>query len=204
MINAPLLRRRLTCSLRPGYKRRTPPPGLAVATHYTRALTDEDVHPLRQPRRTRIARSLVDAAAWMPQPTGRDGGSRRRGAAATRARMDDLHRVADRIETLHRRKLIKETIGDIAGGSQALSEFDFTRQVIRCVPAARAHPPGRPAVIAKGAGAGPTSCGTTTRSWWRSTAPSTQPTHGNAGTTWSATTTSAWTATRRSASPPGW
>jgi hypothetical protein len=71
-----------------GYKRRTPPPGLAVATHFTRVLTDEDVHPLRQPRCTRI-------------------------------------------ETLHRRKLIKQTIGDIAGGSQALSELDFTRQVIK-------------------------------------------------------------------------
>jgi hypothetical protein len=71
-----------------GYKRRTPPPGLAVATHFARVLTNEDVHPLRQPRRTRI-------------------------------------------ETLHRRKLIKQTIGDIAGGSQALSELDFTRQVIK-------------------------------------------------------------------------
>ena len=59
-----------------------------MATHFTRVLTDEDVHPLRQPRRTRI-------------------------------------------ETLHRRKLIKQTIGDIAGGSQALSELDFTRQVIK-------------------------------------------------------------------------
>src|SRR5580692_1595967 len=36
-----------------GYKRRTPPPGLAVATHFARVLTNEDVHPLRQPRRTR-------------------------------------------------------------------------------------------------------------------------------------------------------
>jgi hypothetical protein len=71
-----------------GYKRRTPPPGLAVATHFARVLTNEDVHPLRQPRRTRI-------------------------------------------ETLHRRKLIKQTIGDIAGGRQVLSELDFTQQVIK-------------------------------------------------------------------------
>lgn len=28
-------------------------------------LAAEDVHPLREPRRTRVARSLVDAAAWM-------------------------------------------------------------------------------------------------------------------------------------------
>jgi very-short-patch-repair endonuclease len=47
------------------------------------------------------------------------------------ARPDDLRKVTDGIGTLHRRKLIRETIGDIAGGSQALSELDFTRQVVR-------------------------------------------------------------------------
>jgi hypothetical protein len=39
--------------------------------HYSQELGDRDVHPLRHPRRTRIARSLVDAAAWMPT----DGGA---------------------------------------------------------------------------------------------------------------------------------
>lgn len=113
-----------------GYKRRASPPGLVVVTHYTRTLTDEDVHPLRQPRRTRMGRSLVDAAAWMPTD---------RGAAAVLAagvqqrlvRPEDLREVIDGIKTLRRRKLIRETIGDITGGSQALSELDFTRQVIR-------------------------------------------------------------------------
>jgi hypothetical protein len=46
-----------------GYKRVTAPLGLTVITHYSRFLGDEDVHPTRQPRRTRIARSLIDAAA---------------------------------------------------------------------------------------------------------------------------------------------
>lgn len=113
-----------------GYKRRTPPPGLIVITHYARTLTEEDVHPFRQPRRTRIARSLIDAAAWMPTE---------RGAMAILAagveqrlvRAQDLSQVVDRMGALHRRKLIRETIGDVAGGSQALSELDFTRQVIR-------------------------------------------------------------------------
>jgi hypothetical protein len=36
-----------------------------------------------------------------------------------------------RIETLRRRKLIAETLDDIAGGSQALSELDFIRLVVR-------------------------------------------------------------------------
>jgi hypothetical protein len=113
-----------------GYKRRTPLPGLAVATHFTRVLTDEDVHPLRRPRRTRIARSLVDAAAWMP--TDRAAMAVLAAGAQQRlVRPDDLHQVTSRIKTLHRRKLIKETIGDIAGGSQALSELDFTQQVIK-------------------------------------------------------------------------
>ena len=113
-----------------GYKRRTSPPGLVVVTHYTRMLTDEDVHPLRHPRRTRMARSLVDAAAWMPT----DRGAMAVLAAGVQQRLvrpDDLEKVIAGIGTLHRRKLIRETIGDIAGGSEALSEFDFTRQVIR-------------------------------------------------------------------------
>lgn len=113
-----------------GYKRRPPPLQLTVVMHYSQALTDLDVHPHRQPRRTRIARSLIDAAAWMPTE---------RGAMAILAagvqqrlvRAQDLSQVVDRMGTLHRRKLIRETIGDIAGGNQALSELDFIRQVIR-------------------------------------------------------------------------
>ena len=86
-----------------GYKRRTPPLGLNVVTHYSRTLTDLDVHPTRQPRRTRVARSLIDAAAWMPTD---------RGAAAILsagvqqglARVADLTEVADRMEVLRRRR----------------------------------------------------------------------------------------------------
>jgi very-short-patch-repair endonuclease len=113
-----------------GYKRRTPPLKLTVVTHYSQALTDVDVHPDRQPRRTRIARSLIDAAAWMPT----DRGAMAILAAGVQQRLvraQDLSQVMDRMGALHRRKLIGETIGDIAGGSQALSELDFTRQVIR-------------------------------------------------------------------------
>lgn len=113
-----------------GYKQRDQPLGLTVVTRYSQLLADEDVHPTRQPRRTRIARSLIDAAAWMPTD---------RGAAAVLAagvqqrlaRTGDLHLVAGRIETLRRRQLIVETLDDIAGGSQALSELDFIRLVVR-------------------------------------------------------------------------
>ena len=47
------------------------------------------------------------------------------------ARVGDLRLVADRIETRRRRKLIIEALGDIAGGSQAMSELDFLRLVVR-------------------------------------------------------------------------
>ena len=113
-----------------GYKRRTPPLGLNVVTHYSQRLAEADVHPMRQPRRTRIARSLIDAAAWMPT----DRGSMAVLAAGVQqglVRVADLRLMADRTETLRRRKAIIETLGDVAGGSQALSELDFIRLVVR-------------------------------------------------------------------------
>lgn len=113
-----------------GYKRRTAPLGLNVVTHYSRKLTDQDVHPTRQPRRTRIARSIIDAAAWMPTDRGAmavlAGGVQQR-----LVRVEDLSMVVERIGSLRRRGLIAGILADIAGGAQALSELDFTRQVIR-------------------------------------------------------------------------
>jgi very-short-patch-repair endonuclease len=113
-----------------GFKPRVMPPTVNTVIHYSRTLTELDVHPLRQPRRTRIARSLIDAAAWMATD---------RGAMAVLAagvqqrlvRVEDLRRVAERTETLKRRALIVSILGDIAGGAEALSELDFTRRVIR-------------------------------------------------------------------------
>jgi hypothetical protein len=113
-----------------GYKRHSPALGLTVITRYSQFLGDADVHPTRQPRRTRVARSLIDAAAWMPTD---------RGAAAILAagvqqrlvRVADLTLVAGRMEHLRRRRLITQTLGDIAGGSQAISELDFLRRVVR-------------------------------------------------------------------------
>jgi len=77
-----------------------------------------------------MARSLVDAAAWMPTD---------RGAAAVLSagvqqrlvRVADLALAAGRTENLRRRRLITQTLGDIAGGSQAISELDFLRLVVR-------------------------------------------------------------------------
>jgi Protein of unknown function (DUF559) len=113
-----------------GYRRRTPPCGLTVITHYSRALTKLDVHPVRRPRRTRIARSLVDAAAWMPTERG-SAAVLAAGVQQRLARVDDLRRVTNRLETLRRRTMIVEALNDIAGGSQAISELDFLRLVVR-------------------------------------------------------------------------
>lgn len=115
----------------PGSKSRPAPLGLNVVVHRSRLLTDGDVHPLREPRRTRIARSLVDAAAWMKTD---------RGAMAILAagvqqglvRVGDLRPVLGRPGVVrYRRGLLLEVLGDIEGGAHALSELDFTRNVIR-------------------------------------------------------------------------
>src|ERR1700733_7832447 len=40
--------------------------GLNLVVHLVADLDPGDVQPARQPNRTRVSRSLVDAAAWMP------------------------------------------------------------------------------------------------------------------------------------------
>lgn len=77
-----------------------------------------------------MARSLVDAAAWM----GTDRGAQAVLAAGVQQRLvrvSDLMAVVERNERLYRRKIIRQTLGDIAGGALALSELDFTRLVVR-------------------------------------------------------------------------
>jgi Protein of unknown function (DUF559) len=100
------------------------PPG--VVLHRSGLLASGAVHPLRLPPRTRLARSIVDAAAWM----GSDDRARAVLAAAVQqrlARVTDLQSVLDRRPALRRRSLITLTLRDIAGGAEALSELDFGR-----------------------------------------------------------------------------
>jgi hypothetical protein len=109
--------------------RDTPPPFPAVV-HYSRNLMAADIHPVRRPPQTRIARSLVDAAAWMAT----DRGAQAVLAAGVQQRLvrpADLLAELDRNERLHRRKLLRTTIADSAEGAHALSELDFTRLVVR-------------------------------------------------------------------------
>jgi uncharacterized protein DUF559 len=97
-----------------------------VMVHRSGVLGQGQVHPVRLPPRTRPARSLVDAAAWM----GTDNGARAVLAAGVQQRLvrvEDLRQVLERRPGLRRHSLIATTLSDIAGGAEALSELDFCR-----------------------------------------------------------------------------
>ncbi|MBV9855874.1 MAG: DUF559 domain-containing protein [Streptosporangiaceae bacterium] len=109
---------------------RKPSPGLRVIVHRSRTFDPGEVHPARYPGRTRIARSLVDAASWMPSGRAAQG-VLAAGVQQRLVRVEDLIAVTARNQRLRRRTLITSTLDDIAGGAHALSELDFTRLVIR-------------------------------------------------------------------------
>jgi hypothetical protein len=103
---------------------------LDVIPHWSSKLGREDVHPDRKPRRTRPARSLVDAASW----AGSDVAARliiisgiQQGFATTRS----LREALTRRGTCRRRALIVESILDAAGGIQSLPERDFGHMIAR-------------------------------------------------------------------------
>jgi hypothetical protein len=104
---------------------RTKLPG-RTAVHRSRSFGPADVHPVRQPTRTRTPRSILDAASWMRA----ESGTRAVLAAGVQQRLvraDDLTAALARRGGGPRQALISATIADIAGGSQALSELDFCR-----------------------------------------------------------------------------
>jgi hypothetical protein len=111
-------------------KVRADTPQLDLVVHYSRKLGEADVHPVLRPVRTRMIRSLVDAAAWMAT----DRGAQALLAAGVQQRLvrvSDLTRLVEDNERLPRHTLMKVTLGDIEGGSQALSELDFMANVVR-------------------------------------------------------------------------
>lgn len=113
-----------------------------VVVHRSTLLDGRDVFPLGRPRRTRIARSLVDAGQWART----DAQARAIIATAFQQRLvrhDDLDAVLERLPRARRRSLIAETAADASGGAHSLAEIDFlhlcranrlpepSRQVIR-------------------------------------------------------------------------
>jgi very-short-patch-repair endonuclease len=113
--------------------RREPLPGPAripIVVHRSRCLGESDVHPVRLPPRTLLPRSLVDAAAWMAT----DDRARAVLAAGVQQRLvrpDHLLAVAAGSPRLRRRQLIRTTLGDVAGGAEALSELDLAALIRR-------------------------------------------------------------------------
>lgn len=106
----------------PSGARRPSQKGLEV--RWSTQLDERDVHPLAEPRRTRTARSLVDAASW----TTNERRARaiviagvQQGITSTRHLRDALTRRGP----CKHRALIVESILDAAGGIQSLPERDF-------------------------------------------------------------------------------
>jgi hypothetical protein len=97
----------------------------AVVVHRSTQLPADHLQ-LGRPPRTATARSLVDAAAWAR------GADEARIALASgcqqrRVTPAELRSVLAELPKVRRHALILETIADIEGGAQALSEIDFLR-----------------------------------------------------------------------------
>ncbi|WP_123788513.1 hypothetical protein [Phytoactinopolyspora halophila] len=101
-------------------------PGLVVKR--SGELTDGDVHPSRRPRRTRVPRSLVDAASWQGS-TGRASSIILAGVQQRLVRPDDLRDALARRGRCRNRLVIRQSIYDAEGGIASVPERDFGRIV---------------------------------------------------------------------------
>ncbi len=100
----------------PGWNTRHRVAGIRIVPRYSRTLLAADVHPVQEPRRTRIGRSLIDAAQWM----GTDRGAMAVLAAGVQQRLvrvGDLAAVVARYQRLRRRQLIVGALDDIAAAA---------------------------------------------------------------------------------------
>lgn len=95
-----------------------------LVAHYSRFLDDADVHPLREPRRTRPARSLIDAATWAKK----DDSARAIILAGVQQRLVTpalLEAALPSRAHCLRRGLIDESISDAEGGVASVPERQF-------------------------------------------------------------------------------
>jgi hypothetical protein len=107
------------------------PPLPWVSYHWSTQLGDADVHPLRQPRRTRPARSAIDEASWSIH----ERRARVIILATAQQRIvapRDLSDALARRGSPRNRAMILESVHDAAGGIQSLPETDFERIRRRC------------------------------------------------------------------------
>ncbi|MEU1888693.1 hypothetical protein [Micromonospora sp. WMMD987] len=108
----------------PDLLRRLPLGMPAVRVRRTRHLDDDRQR--GRPDRTTMARSLVDAAQWMRSDDDAQA-VLAAGCQQRRVTPDELDSVARRLPRLRRAAVIRRTIGDLAGGAEALSEIDLVR-----------------------------------------------------------------------------
>ncbi|MEU7841378.1 DUF559 domain-containing protein [Micromonospora sp. NPDC049114] len=105
--------------------RRLPIDMPAVLVHRTTVLPDAHLQ-LARPPRTTTARALVDAAGWAAGVDEAQG-VLAAGCQQRRVLPAELDAVLDVLPRAPRRRLIRQTVGDISGGAQALSEINFVR-----------------------------------------------------------------------------
>jgi hypothetical protein len=104
-------------------------PMVNVRLHQTRHASSE-LSPGRTPARHNLPRAVVEMASAARD----DGRTRAVLAAAVQQRLlrpTDLSRVLEARPTLPKRLLIRETIGDVAGGAQSLPELEYARALRR-------------------------------------------------------------------------
>lgn len=97
-----------------------------VRVHQSRRYDPADIHPAQHPPRTRIARSLVDAALWASDAE-RACAVLAAGVQQGLTRPEDLRGVLEHVRGFRRAHLLRAVVGDIAGGAHALSEIHFAR-----------------------------------------------------------------------------
>jgi very-short-patch-repair endonuclease len=105
---------------------RQPSTRAGVTIHRSVFLGDADVHPSRQPPRTRLERSVLDMASWARS----DDDARAAIAAAVQQRLTtaELLRAAfGRTGSRARSSLIAQTLDDVAGGAQSVAELAYRR-----------------------------------------------------------------------------
>ena len=102
----------------------TPYPLCDVRLHWSTELSPRDVNPIGEPPRTRIARSLVDAASE-PGPLARSRAILLAGCQQRLTRPDRLADALSRRGPCRHRAVIRETIADVGGGADSLPERAF-------------------------------------------------------------------------------
>jgi hypothetical protein len=105
-----------------------PPSMEGLEVHWSTQLDERDVHPLRTPRRTRPARSLVDAASWTKNPRHARAiviAGVQQGLTETR----QLREALSRRGPCRHRALIVESILDVPAGSSHFPSATSARSV---------------------------------------------------------------------------